>query len=237
MRRVLDRALSALPVTQHERVWPIVLEWMRASGAGRAAPGVEEHMWERYCKLCPWRVEDFVDFLVDAGRLDLAAVKFAHMLSNPAFESSKGKSRREMWDRLVTLATENPVEVVSIDTEGIVLAGVAKYPEDAGSLWVKLASFHARKGAFDAAEAVYEEALDGVVSVRDFAIVYDAYVQFEEAVLVAGVEEEMMAAGVVDEYKEAAEHQESSEIDWRSARLNYVLVRTLPCPVSRECRF
>ena len=31
-RRTFDRALQALPITQHNRVWELYLEWWRASG-------------------------------------------------------------------------------------------------------------------------------------------------------------------------------------------------------------
>ena len=57
-----------------------------------------------------------------------------------------------------------------------------------GTLWTRLAEYHVRVGDFEVARSVYEEALDAITRVRDFSLVFDAYVRFEEGVIEALME-------------------------------------------------
>lgn len=57
-----------------------------------------------------------------------------------------------------------------------------------GTLWIRLAEYHVRAGDFELARSVYEEALDAITRVRDFSLVFDAYVRFEEGVIEALME-------------------------------------------------
>lgn len=57
-----------------------------------------------------------------------------------------------------------------------------------GTLWTRLAEYHVRAGDFELARSVYEEALDAITRVRDFSLVFDAYVKFEEGVIEALME-------------------------------------------------
>ena len=46
-----------------------------------------------------------------------------------------------------------------------------------------MADYHIRLGRFQKARRVFEEALSKLTSVRDFSIIYNAYLKFEEAML------------------------------------------------------
>jgi pre-mRNA-splicing factor SYF1 len=46
-----------------------------------------------------------------------------------------------------------------------------------------LADYYTRIGRFIKARKVFEEALSKLTSVRDFGIIYNAYLKFEEAML------------------------------------------------------
>lgn len=57
-----------------------------------------------------------------------------------------------------------------------------------GTLWNKLALYHIRSGEFELAQSIYEEAMESVSRVRDFSLIFDAYVKFEENVIEALME-------------------------------------------------
>ena len=57
-----------------------------------------------------------------------------------------------------------------------------------GTLWNKLALYHIRSGEFELAQSIYEEAMECVSRVRDFGLIFDAYVKFEENVIEALME-------------------------------------------------
>lgn len=87
-----------------------------------------------------------------------------------------------------------------------------------GTLWTRLAEYHVRAGDFELARSVYEEALDAITRVRDFSLVFDAYVRFEEGVIEALMElmEDDEEEGNEDEMKDDKEDSmgdENEDID------------------------
>jgi pre-mRNA-splicing factor SYF1 len=58
-------------------------------------------------------------------------------------------------------------------------------------LWICLADYHLRQGLFGRTREVFEEALaSGVSTARDFGIVFNAYMKFEEQMIEAEIEED-----------------------------------------------
>ena len=51
-----------------------------------------------------------------------------------------------------------------------------------------MADYYIRSGHFEKARDIYEEAIETVVTVRDFTQVFDAYAQFEESMVSAKME-------------------------------------------------
>ena len=94
LRRVFDRALRALPITQHERIWKPYVEFVKSH------PGIEEtavRVYRRYLQLCPEDAEGYVEYLVSVDRLDEAAVLLGKIVNNQDFASKRGKSNHAMW--------------------------------------------------------------------------------------------------------------------------------------------
>ena len=56
-----------------------------------------------------------------------------------------------------------------------------RYTDEVGKLWICLADYYIRQGLFGSARDVFEEAVSvGVTTARDFGIVFNAYMKFEE---------------------------------------------------------
>ncbi len=75
----------------------------------------------------------------------------------------------------------------SIPVEAVIRAGIRRYTDEVGRLWQALAGYFIRLGQFEKARDVYDEAIQSVITVRDFSIVFDAYVLFEENILTAKI--------------------------------------------------
>lgn len=56
-------------------------------------------------------------------------------------------------------------------------------------MWNSLADYYVRSGLFERARDIYEEAVQTVITVRDFTQIFDAYAQFEELSLNKQMEE------------------------------------------------
>lgn len=188
-RRTFDRALQALPVTQHNRIWPLYLQFIKSHDITETAVRI----YKRYLKLQPEEAEDYIDYLRGSGRLDDAAVKLAEIVNQDNFISKEGKSKYQLWNELCELVSKNPDKVQSLNVEAIIREGIKRYTDQQGKLWNTLAEYFTRSGLFEKARDVYEEGILKIMTIRDFSQVFDAYAQSEERLINAKMESEEMS--------------------------------------------
>ncbi|KAK3532152.1 hypothetical protein QTP86_009020, partial [Hemibagrus guttatus] len=183
-RRTFDRALRALPITQHPRIWPLYLKFARKL----PLPETAIRVYRRYLKLSPENAEEYIDYLRSVGRLDEAAVRLAAVVNDEGFVSKEGKSNYQLWHELCDLISQNPDKVTSLNVGAIIRGGLTRFTDQLGKLWCSMADYYIRSGHFEKARDVYEEAIQTVVTVRDFTQVFDSYAQFEESMIAAKME-------------------------------------------------
>ncbi|KAJ1998344.1 pre-mRNA-splicing factor syf1 [Coemansia thaxteri] len=174
-RRVYDRALRALPVTQHARVWPAFLQLARRVGGLTA-----ERVYARYVRMWPDRAEESVAWCVRARRWAPAARQLVEALDAGVGDAAA------LWRQLARILQAQPGAVAALRVEPLLRAGIAR--NDAGELWAALANHLIARGLIAQARDVYEEAVARVATLRDFALVFDAYAAFEEAGVAAALE-------------------------------------------------
>ncbi|XP_046676581.1 LOW QUALITY PROTEIN: pre-mRNA-splicing factor syf1 homolog [Homalodisca vitripennis] len=214
-RQVFDRALRALPITQHHRIWPLYLSFLKKHEIHETAVRV----FRRYLKLCPEDTEDYIEYLTAIGRLDEAAVKLAHIVNKEDFVSKHGKSNHQLWNELCELISKNPDKVRSLNVDAIIRGGLRRYTDQLGHLWNSLADYYVRSGLFERARDIYEEAIQTVTTVRDFTQVFDAYAQFEELSLGKVMEETASKLNPTEE--------DDVELELRLARFEHLIERRL----------
>lgn len=121
-RHVFDRALRALPITQHHRIWPLYIDFLKKFDITETAVRV----YRRYLKLFPEDAEDYVDYLSSVGRLDEAAQQLANIVDNENFVSKHGKSNHQLWNELCELISKNPDKVHSLNVDAIIRGGLRR---------------------------------------------------------------------------------------------------------------
>ncbi|KAG5681125.1 hypothetical protein PVAND_010585 [Polypedilum vanderplanki] len=215
IRHTFDRGLRALPVTQHNRIWPLYLEFLNMYDI----PETGVRVYRRYLKLCPEDAEEFINYLVNNNRLDEAAQQLVKIVDNERFVSKYGKSNHQLWNELCELISKNPQKITSLNVDAIIRSGLRRYTDQLGHLWNSLADYYVRSGLFERARDIYEEAIETVTTVRDFSQVFDAYAQFEELSL-SKLMEEINA-------KETPSQDDDIEIDLRMARFENLMERRL----------
>jgi pre-mRNA-splicing factor SYF1 len=178
-RRACDRALRSLPVTQHNRIWPIYLKLVDSYDI----PQTGYRVYKRYSKLVPEDAERHAEYLKKIDLIDECAQKYLFMLNNEDFVSKNGKSKHELWHELCELLSKNPTKIKTIKVEPILRQGIQRYVDQVGQLWNSLASYYIGLGNFERARDIYEEGLAKVMTVRDFTQIFDAYSQFEETLI------------------------------------------------------
>mmetsp|Transcript_16091 Transcript_16091/g.61373 ORF Transcript_16091/g.61373 Transcript_16091/m.61373 type:complete len:906 (-) Transcript_16091:675-3392(-) len=215
-RKVFDRALQALPVTQHERIWEPYLRWAKSLGVKETAVRV----YRRYLMLCPNDREQYIQYLVSVKEWAEVAKQLALCVNDDKFESPAGTSKHTLWMQLCNLCAKHPEECKdALPVEAIIRSGAKRFSDEVGKLWCRLADFHVRLGEFERARDVYEEALHAVLTVRDFSLVFDAYVTFEEKVVTAKL-------AMLEEQDEEDEEDDGDidgdDVDFRLARLEHL---------------
>uniref|UniRef100_A0A2C9U5L4 Suppressor of forked domain-containing protein n=1 Tax=Manihot esculenta TaxID=3983 RepID=A0A2C9U5L4_MANES len=179
-RRTFDRALCALPVTQHDRVWELYLRFVSQEGMPIET---SLRVYWRYLKYDPSHIEDFIEFLVNSRLWQEAAERLASVLNDDQFYSMKGKTKHTLWVELCDLLTRHAKEVSGLNVDAIIRGGIRKFTDEVGRLWTSLADYYIRRGLFEKARDIFEEGMATVVTVRDFSVIFDAYSQFEESMV------------------------------------------------------
>lgn len=179
-RRTFDRALCALPVTQHDRIWEPYLVFVSQKGVPIET---SLRVYRRYLKYDPTHIEDFIEFLVNSSLWQEASERLASVLNDDEFYSIKGKTKHRLWLELCDLLTRHATEVSGLNVDAIIRGGIRKFTDEVGRLWTSLAEYYIRRNLHEKARDIFEEGIMTVVTVRDFSVIFDSYSQFEESML------------------------------------------------------
>ncbi|KAK4544935.1 pre-mRNA-splicing factor syf1 [Oleoguttula mirabilis] len=186
-RRTFDRALRALPLTQHSRIWALYRPFANSAGGETAV-----RIWSRYIQTHPENVEDFIELLAQEKKYTEAVQRYIEILNNPRFRSKEAKGPFQHWTEMLELLIDharhipNPVPLPDGSTmavEKIIRSGLQRFPDQRGILWVGLARYYINLGAYERARDIFEEGITTVMTVRDFSVVFDTYAEAEEALI------------------------------------------------------
>ena len=226
-RRVFDRALRALPPTQHDRIWPLYIKFITMHNI----PETAIRVFKRHLQMYPENSEQYIDYLISVDRLDEASQVLAKCVNQTDFVSKAGKSNHQLWNELCDMISKNPTKIQTLNVDAIIRSGLRRYTDQVGHLWNSLADYYIRSGLFERARDIYEEAIQTVTTVRDFTQVFDAYAQFEELALSKKMEEvaELEVPTPEDEVEiELRMGRFETLMDRRPLLLNSVLLRQNP---------
>ncbi|OAA46264.1 pre-mRNA splicing factor SYF1 [Metarhizium rileyi] len=220
VRRTFDRALRALPVTQHDRIWALYLPFLNAASGHTAI-----NVWRRYVQVHPEQMEEFIELLIDSRSYTEAVISYINLVNNVRFASKNGKGHYEIWSELVDLLVGHASEIEAnsesgIDVESIIRSGIIRFPDQRGKLWVGLATYWIRRGSFERARDAFEQGITTVMTVRDFALIFESFTEFEESIIKTLMERatNRTDVGVADE-------DADFELDVRMMRFEHLMDR------------
>lgn len=200
-RRTFDRALRALPITQHNRIWALYRPFANAAGGQTAVK-----IWRRYMQIHPEDAEDFIELLVQERLYTEAVKKYMDILNDPKFRSKHVKGHYQIWSEMVDLLVAHAKEIdtddeLGINVERIIRSGIERFTDQRGKLWAGLATYWITHRNFERARDIFEEAITTATTVRDFTLVFDSYVEFEESIIGSLTESEAERAekGIINE--------------------------------------
>ncbi|KAK9472283.1 uncharacterized protein V1510DRAFT_134652 [Dipodascopsis tothii] len=250
-RQTFDRALRALPVSQHSRVWELYLDFAKSVGGYTAVT-----IYRRYVQYKPQRIEDFIELLLELEYYHEACKQYIAFLNRPKFSSVKGKGHYQVWTELADLLVQHAREInfhgdafdeddaagdmlksgaatrrrrrrqdqKAVDTEKILRSGIEKFSDQRGKLWVSLATYKIAVGDFEGARDAFEEGVTTVMTIRDFTMIFDSYAEFEESVIASLMEEVELARATLENTK-APSAQDRRAVEDREADLDLKMLR------------
>ncbi|GAM90206.1 hypothetical protein ANO11243_082470 [Dothideomycetidae sp. 11243] len=182
-RRTFDRALRALPVTQHNRIWSLYRPFANSAGGDTSVK-----IWRRYMQLHPEYTEDFIELLVTQKKYVEAVTEYMKIINDPRFKSREAKGPFQLWNEMLELLIDHAREIqtgieTGIDVERIVKSGILRFPDQRGMLYVGLARYYINLGSYERARDIFEEGITTVMTVRDFSVIFDTYAEAEEALI------------------------------------------------------
>ncbi|GFP58204.1 pre-mRNA-splicing factor SYF1 [Trichoderma asperellum] len=196
-RRTFDRALRALPITQHNRIWSLYLPFANAASGETAVK-----IWRRYMQVHPEDAEDLIELLILRGAYTEAAKRYIEILNDTRFSSKRGKGHYELWNEMVEMLVEHAPEIETSYENGVDVEGII------------------RRGSFERARDVFEEGITTVMTVRDFTLIFDAYAEFEESIIGALMDVSNSRAG-----KGIEDEETDLELDIRMMRFENLMDR------------
>eukprot|EP01134_Creolimax_fragrantissima_P005435 CFRG5435T1 len=220
-RHTFDRCLRALPVTQHHRIWPLFLKFVQQHNI----PQTAMRTYRRYLKLERSDAEAYVDYCSEHNLMNEAATWLTDIVNDEKFVSKKGKTSHQLWTEMCELLSKHGSDITSVRVDPIIRAGIARYTDMVGRLWVSLAEYYTRMGQFGKTRDVYEEGIQTVMTVRDFSIVFDAYSQFEETLISAQMETVNTSDADVVDGNDLASPLATLELDMNMARFESLMDR------------
>ncbi|KAL8953386.1 MAG: hypothetical protein Q9222_000763 [Ikaeria aurantiellina] len=219
-RRTFDRALRALPLTQHNRIWALFRPFAN-SVSGQTGLKI----WRRYMQIHPEDMEDYITLLIEMGECTEAVKRCIEILNNPRFRSKHGKSNFQLWSDMVDLLVDRAKEIqtgdgIGINVENIVRSGIDRFADQRGKLWVGLATYWITKGDFERARDSFEEGITTVMTIRDFTMIFDSYAEFEESIIGT-----LMDAAAIRSEKGKVNENADFDLDIRMLRFEHLMDR------------
>ena len=170
LRKVMNRALQSLPITQHDRLWECFLPIVRQNHAVATAADA----YKRFVQLHPEHIEDACEFFVEEKSPKHAAFFITMLLNNPNFTSLNNRNKYYWWSELAAMIAADP----TIDNaEEMLRNGCADFVVETGRMWVLIGERYARLGRFADAIQTFEDAMKVMKSAKDFAIVFEGATQ------------------------------------------------------------
>lgn len=183
---IFNKALQAIPITQHKKLWDIYIPWVE-SLIGCHKSKIE--IFKRYIKFNPDYKEKFINYLIGIKEFNLAIHLIIEILNEENFYSKENKSQYYYWILLCQIINNYPEDLnlgkynKDLNVDKVIRHGIKKYTDEVGNLWVTLANYYIKIGLIEKAREIFEEALEKVLTPRDFSLIYNSYLNFEQEMM------------------------------------------------------
>ena len=181
----LDLAIEVLPITQHSIIWKNVISLAEQASCSE----LYKILAKKYLLFENEYIEKYVDRLLELKDIEEGIATIDLILEDENFISKKGKSNYEYSLLKAELIAQNPILINEEQAIKFYKSSIEKYEFQRVNFWICLIEFWIRKGEVDQARSEFKEAATSAKTVSDFLTVHNAWLKFEEDLLVYYSEE------------------------------------------------
>ena len=185
-KTIFNKALQAIPITQHKKLWDIYIPYIESLSNCHKT---KIEIFKRYIKFNPDYKEKFINFLIGIKEFNTAIYYIIEILNDENFYSKENKSQYYYWIILCQIINNYPEYIdlsicnKELNVDRVIRHGIKKYSDEVGNLWVTLANYYIKIGLIEKAREIFEEALEKILTVRDFSLVFNSYLNFEQEMM------------------------------------------------------
>ncbi|GIQ83826.1 hypothetical protein KIPB_005211 [Kipferlia bialata] len=185
-RRTFDKALRALPVSQHYLIWPEYKTWAALPHVPLSTTRV---IYQRLAIVDPSALESLFVLLKERDDIPGAIKVLVDALCRRGF-TPKQHTREELWSELSNLLSHERAAESGVDFPALVRETSERFPESAGALKAALAAHHIHRRRSALARDTVYQGLEATRSVRQYTTLFTAATTLDNA----GLDECAMAA-------------------------------------------
>ncbi|GMM36371.1 mRNA splicing protein [Saccharomycopsis crataegensis] len=241
IRKTFNAALRSLPLTQHEAIWDLYIGFAdklikNFSEANHEVSVIVSRIYLKYLEIHPDYLEEIIDKLIGLGNYSAAIRLFEnHVLSDSKFVSSQGKSSLDVHLEYSSCISGHVKQIMSTSQrndhqvqqnllkydkkmENFLSNLIGTYPDQLGLIVVKLAKYFIIRKNFIKTDDVFAKYLKNCLTIKDFKLIYDSYLEFKENLIKnylekISVKEELLAKSPEDESLQQSLGQLNSSLD------------------------
>ena len=213
---IFNKALRVIPITQHKKLWDIYIPWIES------LPGCYKskiEIFNRYIKFNSDYKEKFINFLIGIKEFNLAIHLIIEILNDENFYSKENKSQYYYWILLCQIINNYPEDLnfskynKDLNVDKVIRHGINKYTDEVGNLWVTLANYYIKIGLIEKAREIFEEALEKILTVRDFSLIFNSYLNFEQEMMKQNLFNNNSDIDNIDDIPNIQENQNLDELE------------------------
>jgi pre-mRNA-splicing factor SYF1 len=189
VRNAFNRCLASLPVLLHGTVWPLYLKFADSVGGATGST-----IYAKYLVYNPPELDvemvlsKFIEYNDETAAISL----FESILATPE-KFTLSKSLLETWwdyiEYLVQTALDSQtssggeISRWDVQVEAKILFAVAKFPDQMAKLYTTLTTYYINRDNGAKVRYFFDLALSTCVTVPDFVMIYNDYLDYEEQVV------------------------------------------------------
>lgn len=202
IRKVFNRSLLALPVSQHHFIWPLYIEFADMVGGPTGCLIYKKYMLyatpESLQGISPdidtgldITISDIISKIADFGCIEYALTLIQELLVNPERYAMLPSSLLDLWLQFIDffiLASKEKEKSLNLrdldfEFEQKVSFALKIFPDQISKLYLKLVEYFTLKDNHSKVRYYFEKGLRDSLTVSDFTTLFESYLEFEENVL------------------------------------------------------